>query len=141
MPRFVYLFELDGFHKIGVSHDPAGRAANPVAVENALHRRFAGQRIKRNSEREWFALTAEDIALISGVIAADSQDDLPAALQAPPTRRKGTPLHVWLPKELEAAFQGYLDSEEPAVSKTAAVEAALRGFLRGKGFWPPSPTP
>jgi hypothetical protein len=50
--------------------------------------------------------------------------------------RTGVPLHVWIDQDLAAALQDYLDSTDPKVSKTAAVESALRELLRGKGFWP-----
>lgn len=51
--------------------------------------------------------------------------------------RTGVPLHVWLPDELAAAFQAYLDSTNPPVPKTSAAIVALKDFLTGKGFWPP----
>lgn len=51
--------------------------------------------------------------------------------------RAGVPLHVWIDSEIAAALQGYLDETEPSVFKTAAVESALKDFLRSRGHWPP----
>lgn len=56
-----------------------------------------------------------------------------------PTKRSGVPLHVWIDPALAAALEAYLEQTEPSVFKTAAVETALRGFLREKGHWPPKP--
>ncbi len=53
-----------------------------------------------------------------------------------PAKRSGVPLHVWIDPELAEALREYLESSEPSVFKTAAVESALREFLRGKGHWP-----
>lgn len=52
-------------------------------------------------------------------------------------KRAGVPLHVWIDEGLAAALQAYLDETEPNVFKTAAVETALKDFLRLKGHWPP----
>jgi hypothetical protein len=52
--------------------------------------------------------------------------------------RTGVPLHVWIDPAIAAALQAYLDGTEPSVFKTAAVESALREFLRARGHWPPS---
>lgn len=46
------------------------------------------------------------------------------------------PLFVQLDAEIAAAFSEYLDATDPKVGKTAAVESALKDFLRGKGYWP-----
>jgi hypothetical protein len=51
--------------------------------------------------------------------------------------RTGVPLHAWIDPEIGAALKAYLDGTEPSVFKTAAVEQALKDFLRGKGHWPP----
>jgi hypothetical protein len=50
--------------------------------------------------------------------------------------RSGTPLHIWIDEDLAQALQGYLDSTDPRVAKTAFVESVLREALRVKGFWP-----
>ncbi len=55
--------------------------------------------------------------------------------------RTGTPLHVWIDPEIAEALQGFLASADPRISKTAAVESALREFLRPRGFWPPPAPP
>lgn len=52
-------------------------------------------------------------------------------------QRSGVPLHAWIEGKIMTALESYLDSTEPRVSKTAAIESALKDFLKGKGFWPP----
>lgn len=52
-------------------------------------------------------------------------------------RRAGVPLHAWIDEAIMSAMDSYLKATEPRVSKTAAIEVALKDFLRGKGFWPP----
>lgn len=47
------------------------------------------------------------------------------------------PLFVQLEPEIARALAEYLEATDPEVSKTAAVESALKDFLRGKGYWPP----
>ncbi len=51
--------------------------------------------------------------------------------------RSGESLHVYIDPAIADALRGYLAATEPEVSKTAAVESALREFLRSKGQWPP----
>lgn len=55
--------------------------------------------------------------------------------------RKGEPLHVWINPALSRALDDYLEATAPKVSKTAAVEEALRQFLAAAGRWPPKPAP
>lgn len=55
----------------------------------------------------------------------------------PKPNRTGTPLHVWIDTSIADALEAYLKATEPSVFKTAAVESALRDFLRRMGFWPP----
>jgi hypothetical protein len=64
----------------------------------------------------------------------------PPEEQGEPRRpnRTGVSLHVYIEPAIDGALQGYLDASEPKVSKTAAVETALREFLRARGHWPPS---
>jgi hypothetical protein len=68
-------------------------------------------------------------------------EDLIPADPPPPEKKKavraGIPVNVWVDTEINTSLTAYLASEEPQVSKTAAVESALRAFLQGKGFWPP----
>lgn len=54
--------------------------------------------------------------------------------------RSGVPLHVWIDPAIAEALQSYLEATEPKVFKTAAVESALKDFLRAKGCWPPKPS-
>jgi hypothetical protein len=54
--------------------------------------------------------------------------------------RSGISLHVYVDPVIDAALQRYLDSAVPAVSKTAAVEAAIIDFLRARGCWPANPS-
>ena len=56
---------------------------------------------------------------------------------APKSARTGVPINVWVDEEVSAAMDAYLASTDPVVSKTAAVDSALKQFLREKGFWPP----
>lgn len=51
--------------------------------------------------------------------------------------RKGEPLHVWISPAISQAIDAYLEGTAPRVSKTAAVEEALRRFLQSVGHWPP----
>lgn len=55
----------------------------------------------------------------------------------PSAPRSDEVLHVRIDPAIDAALDAYLDATEPRVSKTAAVESALREFLRAKGYWPP----
>lgn len=55
--------------------------------------------------------------------------------------RKGDPLHVWINPALARALDDYLEGTAPRVSKTAAVEEALRQFLVSVGRWPPPEKP
>lgn len=57
----------------------------------------------------------------------------------PAAQRSGMPIHVWVDEDLARAFTAYIESTEPRVFRTAAVEVALKDFLRKKGFWPPKP--
>jgi hypothetical protein len=52
-------------------------------------------------------------------------------------QRSGVPLNAWIEESIMQALESYLDSTDPRVSKTAALESALKDFLKGKGFWPP----
>lgn len=54
----------------------------------------------------------------------------------PPNRTPAYLLNLRIDLELGEAFEEYLESSEPTPSKTAAVEAALKAFLRATGFWP-----
>jgi hypothetical protein len=56
----------------------------------------------------------------------------------PATGRTGIPLHAYIDATLAGALETYLAGTEPEVSKTAAVEAALRMWLKERGFWPPA---
>lgn len=106
--RYVYVFRLGDFHKIGQAADPKGRlyvyatlpypgelvhvipSGDARAVERALHWRFRPQR-KRG---EWFSLTPEDVALLRSVARADDPADLPAGLLSP-----GLPPPTGIPPE------------------------------------------
>jgi len=57
--------------------------------------------------------------------------------ESKPVQRFGIPLHVWLDEDLARAFTAYIESTEPRVFRTSAVEVALKDFLRKHGFWPP----
>jgi hypothetical protein len=169
--QFVYLFRVGSVYKIGLSVSPSQRLAGLVAkgtdaecvhhfpsagarkVERALHLRFVSKRIGG----EWFALTADDVALIRTVLQADTPGDLPDQLQ--PTEsclprggmgreqareagirvRTGVPLHVYVPPELRAAMEAHIDSAEPAITKTAYIEALIKADLRKQGRWPVQP--
>ncbi|MFO0846623.1 MAG: hypothetical protein U0797_30360 [Gemmataceae bacterium] len=52
-------------------------------------------------------------------------------------QRSGVPLNAWIEEPIMQALEMYLDGTDPRVSKTAALESALKDFLKGKGFWPP----
>lgn len=52
--------------------------------------------------------------------------------------RTGRAVTAWLDSDLWAAFDRYIQSLDPTPSNTAALESALRHFLREKGFWPPA---
>ncbi len=49
--------------------------------------------------------------------------------------RVGAPLHVWLPKELLAAFERMRATTRR--SKTAEMQLMMEQQLRAAGFWPP----
>lgn len=51
--------------------------------------------------------------------------------------RAGVPLHVRINPAIDQALATYLESSDPEIKKTAAVESALKEFLAEKGFWPP----
>jgi hypothetical protein len=55
----------------------------------------------------------------------------------PATGRTGVPLHAYIDATLSRALEAYLAGTEPKVSRTAAVESALRAWLKERGFWPP----
>lgn len=68
-----------------------------------------------------------------------ASDDKPADVKPADVRRPnrtGVPLHIYVHTEIDQALQEYLESTEPRVPKTAAVESALRAFLAERGFWP-----
>jgi hypothetical protein len=60
-----------------------------------------------------------------------------ASASAPnrPTR-SGVAINAWIDEQIAAALDDYVASTDPRVSKTAAIEAALRDFLRKQGMWP-----
>jgi excisionase family DNA binding protein len=90
---YVYLVELAGSYKIGMSGaphkrakevcSPAGRmihffpSADAEAVEAELHARFRGRRIGG----EWFSLTPADVVAICRVGRAAAVEDLPDELR------------------------------------------------------------
>lgn len=55
--------------------------------------------------------------------------------------RTGVSLHVYIDPAIDGALAAYLQGSEPQVSKTAAVETAIREFLGRKGHWPPADCP
>lgn len=162
--RFVYLIQHGEIFKIGHSLNPHARlwqvvpatatdakvvhcfrSANAGQIELALHRRFGHCRIKG----EWFRLDQADVDLICRLTRTDAVDDLPADLVPPPPepkepngdgnnekRRKGVSTHAYIDPEVSEALNEYLAATEPQVSKTAAIESALREFLKNRGHWP-----
>lgn len=52
-------------------------------VEYALHRKFSDRRAWRAPGREWFRLTADDVASIMALGRTDSPDELPESLRVP----------------------------------------------------------
>jgi cytochrome c553 len=66
-----------------------------------------------------------------------------------PRRKRGQPdlahpgkMQAWIDADVFDALDDYTDGAEPRVSKTAAIESALKDFLRKQGFWPrPTPQP
>ena len=68
----------------------------------------------------------------------EAEQQHPAEDERPkqPSSRTGTPLHAWIDDEIAGAFQEYIESTDPRVSKTASLETALKEFLRSRGFWP-----
>lgn len=67
----------------------------------------------------------------------DSASEPKQATPKTPPNRSGVPLYVYIPDDMGAALQKYLDESLPRVSKTSAVEAAMAAFLEEKGYWPP----
>ena len=59
-----------------------------------------------------------------------------SATKKRPARRNRVALHVLIAPALAEALGGYLSSAEPRVTRTAAVESALREFLKARGQWP-----
>lgn len=134
---YVYLFRCGDLFKIGFSEDPQRRlaqvggdeilhvilCADARSAERSLHQRFSSLR----DHGEYFRLGEEEIAEILGIQSDASLKPLGI-----------NTIHAWVDDELADALQAYVDSTEPRVSKTSTIEAALRAFLREKGFWPPS---
>lgn len=92
--RFVYLAEMLGYHKIGISVDPAARlreinspacpalvhsfpSREAFEVEGTLHLRFVRQHVRG----EWFRLELADVAAIRPVARCDAVEDLPDDLR------------------------------------------------------------
>jgi hypothetical protein len=50
--------------------------------------------------------------------------------------RFGKGVSLWINKDLFEALDVYVDTTEPIVTKRATIEAALRDFLRQRGYWP-----
>lgn len=53
-----------------------------------------------------------------------------------PDDRPGGYVGIWLGGDLCGAFERYLSTQRPRVSRTSAVEVALEEFLAKRGFWP-----
>jgi hypothetical protein len=53
--------------------------------------------------------------------------------------RTGKAFHLYLQGELRDALDDYVDQTEPAPTRTAVVELALRRYLASVGFWPRKP--
>lgn len=51
--------------------------------------------------------------------------------------RTGVPVHAWVDAEVVEALDKFVSEFEPRISKTSAVEAALKAYLRANGYWPP----
>lgn len=52
-----------------------------------------------------------------------------------PNRSK-VPFNIWIPPDLEAAFNEFLDSLEFRPTATDVGIQALKEFLAKRGFWP-----
>lgn len=146
--RFVYLFRLGEFHKIGCANRPVRRFAafktlpyesemvhhfptsNPFGVERALHHHFRRKRTKG----EWFRLTADDVAELRAVGRADDVSDLPENLRKGfDGAGRGRPLNVWIATELRDALDALIS--ENGQTLTAAVTIAMERHLAANGRW------
>ena len=54
-----------------------------------------------------------------------------------PKRPGKKQLGVYIDDRLYAAFESYIDSQEPKASATAHLELALREYLAKRNHWPP----
>ena len=57
-----------------------------------------------------------------------------------PKRPGKRQIGLYIDERLHAAFEGYIESQEPKASATAHLELALREYLGKRGHWPPSGT-
>lgn len=113
MGGLVYLVEMEGVYKIGITENLRRRLdgfscmpwpvrlvhsiATPhaAALERALHRHFAACRM----QGEWFRLSPEQVAFVQGIGPCQTLDALPAEIRP---RRASTSNRYDLQQEAEA---------------------------------------
>lgn len=70
---------------------------------------------------------------------------MPAKKKSRKPVRSGLPVHAYVDPDVRAAMDRFIDDhnskQEHRASVTSTLEAALKAYLAGKGFWPPSPPP
>lgn len=69
--------------------------------------------------------------------------DKPNAAKSNPPKKKpqrtGKAINVWVPDQLHAALESFLDAQRIRPKITDVVEVALQEFLAREGHWPLKP--
>lgn len=75
----------------------------------------------------------------AGVKQPAHQPPADDAGKTPRRVRTGTAINVYIDDDLAAAMEAHIDSAEPAITKTAYIEALIKADLRKQGRWPVQP--